>query len=290
LPAGNRLYARDWAAFCRWCRKQELLALPATSGTVAAYLATCAETVGPGALRRRLAAIADQHRQAGHPFPADALEVKAVLRDLRLPNGRRRPPRPPPDQLVRMAAACQDDLAGLRDRALLLLAAAAQLGRGDLIGLDVEHIRLLRALSALAETSHLPHFFPGLEAIQEAAMSETVFLQQTSADTGLIAADRLSHLLHITRAELAVAAGLSRDAVSKSARVGSPATQARLRDIVEIINRVRVWAGSPQQAFAWYRSQPLPSFGDQTAEALVKEGRGEAVKRYLDRIAVGGYA
>ena len=121
-------------------------------------------------------------------------------------------------------------------------------------------------------------------------MSEMSFLQQTAADTGLIAADRLSHVLHITRAELAVAAGLSRDAVSKSTRVGSPATQARLRDIVEIMNRVRAWAGSPQQAFAWYRSQPLPSFGDQTAEALVKEGRGEAVKRHLDRIAVGGYA
>jgi hypothetical protein len=121
-------------------------------------------------------------------------------------------------------------------------------------------------------------------------MSDTAFLRQTSAATGLVAADQLSHLLHITRAELALAAGLSRDAVSKSARVESPATQARLRDLVEIINRVRAWAGSPQQAFAWYRSQPLPSFGDQTAEALVKEGRAEAVKRYLDRIAVGGYA
>jgi transcriptional regulator with XRE-family HTH domain len=111
------------------------------------------------------------------------------------------------------------------------------------------------------------------------------------ADTdGLVAADRLSDALHITQAELAVAAGLSRDAVTKRARVGTPATQARLRDIVEILNRVKGWAGSPQQAFAWYRSQPLASFGDQTAEALVKEGRSEAVKRYLDRIAVGGYA
>jgi hypothetical protein len=53
---------------------------------------------------------------------------------------------------------------------------------------------------------------------------------------------------------------------------------------------VRPWAGSAQQAFAWYRSQPLPSFGDQTAEALVKEGRAASVRRYLDRIAVGGYA
>ncbi len=114
-------------------------------------------------------------------------------------------------------------------------------------------------------------------------MSDLAFLEETSADSGLIAADRLSDLLHITRAELAIALGLSRDAVSKS-------TQARLRDLVQIINRVRGWAGSPQQAFAWYRSQPLPSFGDQTAESLVKEGRAEAVKRHLDRIAVGGYA
>lgn len=121
-------------------------------------------------------------------------------------------------------------------------------------------------------------------------VADPAFLIETSADGGLVAADRLSRLLHITRAELAVASGLSRDAVSKSARVGSPATQARLRDLVEIINRVRGWAGSPQQAFAWYRSQPLPSFGDQTAEALVKQGRAEAVKTYLDRIAVGGHA
>jgi len=44
------------------------------------------------------------------------------------------------------------------------------------------------------------------------------------------------------------------------------------------------------QAFAWYRSQPIPSFGQQTAEDLVKEGRAEDVRRYLSRIAIGGYA
>jgi len=136
----------------------------------------------------------------------------------------------------------------------------------------------------------MPHILSSIEADREARMPELAFLDDTSADRGLIAADRLCDLLHITRAELAIALGLSRDAISKSSRVGSPATQARLRDMVEIINRVRGWAGSPQQAFAWYRSQPLPSFGDQTAEALVKEGRAEAVKRHLDRIAVGGYA
>ena len=116
------------------------------------------------------------------------------------------------------------------------------------------------------------------------------FLSEVTTPEGLVAADRLAGELKITKGELAAAAGLSRDAVSKSARLAAPATQARLHDVVEIINRVLAWAGSSRQAFAWYRSQPIPSFGDQTAEDLVREGRAEAVKRYLGRIAVGGYA
>lgn len=116
------------------------------------------------------------------------------------------------------------------------------------------------------------------------------FPERVFGNDGSIAADRLSQELRVTRLELAQAIGLSRDAVSKTDRLGSRATQARLRDIVEIITRVLPWAGSVPQAFAWYRAQPLPSFGDQTAEDLVKQGRAEAVKRYLARIAVGGYA
>jgi predicted transcriptional regulator len=107
---------------------------------------------------------------------------------------------------------------------------------------------------------------------------------------GLVATDRLADLLHITKTELAAATGLSRDAVSKQARAASRATQARLRDTTEIVNRVTRWSGSVGRAFAWYRSEPLPSFGDKTAEELVKEGRSQAVKDYLARIAEGGYA
>jgi hypothetical protein len=107
---------------------------------------------------------------------------------------------------------------------------------------------------------------------------------------GTIEPNRLTAELRISKQELAAAAGLSRDAVSKTARLHAPATQGRLRDMVEIIGRVLPWAGSVPHAFAWYRAQPLPSFGDQTAEDLVKAGRAEAVKAYLSRIAVGGYA
>jgi hypothetical protein len=116
------------------------------------------------------------------------------------------------------------------------------------------------------------------------------FLTEVTTREGVIAADRLTARLHITKIQLARAFGLSSDAVSKSARLKTPATQRRLRDGVEIINRVLPWAGSVPQAFAWYRSQPLPSFGDRTAEDLVKEGRADEVKAYLSRVAVGGYA
>jgi hypothetical protein len=116
------------------------------------------------------------------------------------------------------------------------------------------------------------------------------FLAEVLTDQGAVATDRLADLLRVTKAELAAATGLSRDAVSKRARVSAPATQARLRDTVEIVNRVTPWSGSVGGAFAWFRSQPLPSFGDKTAEDLVKEGRAQAVKDYLSRIAEGGYA
>jgi transcriptional regulator with XRE-family HTH domain len=102
--------------------------------------------------------------------------------------------------------------------------------------------------------------------------------------------DPLAEALHLTRQELAQSGGISRDAISKPARRNAPATTARMHDLAEILNRAAAWAGSLQQGYAWYRGQPLPSFGDQTAEDLVRQGRADAVKSYLSRIAVGGYA
>jgi hypothetical protein len=122
------------------------------------------------------------------------------------------------------------------------------------------------------------------------AITADMFLGRVITAGGVVATDVLSEQLRITKAELAVASGLSRDAVSKTNRLHGRATQTRLRDVAEIIARVMGWAGSVPQAFAWYRAMPLPSFGDRTAEDLVKEGRAEAVKAYLSRIATGGYA
>lgn len=125
---------------------------------------------------------------------------------------------------------------------------------------------------------------------QVSAALERGFVDQVVGQDGTIEPDRLGALLHVTKGELAQTSGLSRDAVSKTARLRAPATQARLREVAEIINRVLPWCGSVGQAFAWYRSQPLPAFGDQTAAELVREGRAAHVMSYLGGIALGGYA
>ena len=116
------------------------------------------------------------------------------------------------------------------------------------------------------------------------------FLAEVFEANGTVHPDRLSERLQINKLQLAVATGLSKDAVTRHNRLHAPKTQARLRDVIEILNRVHAWAGSNEAAFAWYRSAPLPSFGDMTAEDLVKQGRAEAVKRHISRITAGGYA
>jgi hypothetical protein len=66
--------------------------------------------------------------------------------------------------------------------------------------------------------------------------------------------------------------------------------QTRVREMLEIVSRISAWAGGKEQAFAWYRAEPIPAFGSRTAESLVKEGKAAAVRDYLDHVATGGFA
>ena len=146
-----RLYAMDWKTFTLWCEAAGLAALPAAPATVAGFLAAAgAGTCGAGALGRRAAAIADRHRQLGVPSPAADQAVRAILRAARRAATPRRPPPRRPAQLMRMAATCPGDLAGIRDRALLLLAAAGFFPRAALVGLDAEQLHFTATAVELA--------------------------------------------------------------------------------------------------------------------------------------------
>lgn len=58
----------------------------------------------------------------------------------------------------------------------------------------------------------------------------------------------------------------------------------------EISELIEAWTGSHAQAVAWYDTEPLPSFDNVTAATLVRQGRADAVRAYIKRIADGGYA
>ena len=96
--------------------------------------------------------------------------------------------------------------------------------------------------------------------------------------------------LRTTKSEIAATLGLGRDAFSRTSRIRARKTQTRLRQMLEILNRVESATGSPLAAYAWFRAEPLPGFGGLAPSRLVREGRADEVHAWLDRIAAGGYA
>lgn len=114
---------------------------------------------------------------------------------------------------------------------------------------------------------------------------------QALYDSGLeVPIDMVADMFAMSRAQLALTVGLSPEVLQKARLRTARKTQARLREMLEIITRVADWAGGRMQAMAWYRAQPIPAFGGRTAEALVKTGQAAAVRDYLDHLALGGYA
>jgi len=110
------------------------------------------------------------------------------------------------------------------------------------------------------------------------------------AEGGQFAPGRIAEVLRTTQDEVARTVGLGRDAVMRPERVASPKTQKRLREMVEILNRVAPRFGSPLIAYAWYRSEPLAGFSGLTAMQLVRESRAAEVMDYIDAVEAGVHA
>ncbi len=110
------------------------------------------------------------------------------------------------------------------------------------------------------------------------------------SDGGLFAPNKIAEAFRTTSEEVARTAGLGKDAVQRKDRVRSDKTQRRLREMVEIVNKVEPRFGSALMAYAWYRSEPLSGFSGMTAMQLVRAGRAEEVLDYLDAGDAGVHA
>lgn len=142
----RRAYTGDLADFASYCGDRGLAALPADPTTVAAYAAWLVEGRGLkiATARRRLAAIATAHAAAGFDSPTASLLVRTAWRGLTRQHGTGQTAKRAITvaELRAMVEGCGDDLAGLRDRAMLLIGFGAAMRRSELVALRVEDVRV----------------------------------------------------------------------------------------------------------------------------------------------------
>lgn len=143
----RRAYRLDWQDFLAFCEQHRLTPLPASEATVRMYITDLARRGRKvSTIERRLAAIAQAHKMAGHPSPTHATSVRLCFRGIRREYGQppiKKRPLLTPD-VRRMIECLPNDIWGCRNRALLLLGFAGSFRRSELVFLDVEDLDFVR--------------------------------------------------------------------------------------------------------------------------------------------------
>lgn len=150
-----RAYRSDWADFTSWAEASGRQPLPADPDTVALYLTFLADVgLKASTLQRRLSAISQAHKTAGHETPTRSSKVSLVWSGIRRTIGTAQEGKAP--ALIEDLRAIVDAMAPrrrgqgwrmleLRDRALLLVGFAGAFRRSELVAIDVEDLDLGRA-------------------------------------------------------------------------------------------------------------------------------------------------
>ena len=156
--AANTLrgYRSDWREFAAWAGAHGAEVLPATAATISGYLTELARHGAKvGTMTRRLSGIRFAHRLRNLPDPTEHARVGAVSEGIRRTHGAPPEQAAPlmPPELFDVLDACphartwrtpgrapEPDLAGARDRALLLVGFVAALRRSELAALIVDRI------------------------------------------------------------------------------------------------------------------------------------------------------
>jgi site-specific recombinase XerD len=156
--AANTLkgYRSDWAEWCSWCAREGLDPLAGGAAAISRYLVFLAGAGAKvGTMARRLSAMRFAFRMRGLPDPTQAARVVAVWEGIRRTHGAPADQSAPlmPPELLDVLEACpgtktwaapgrplEPDLAGARDKALLLVGFIGALRRSELVALDFEDV------------------------------------------------------------------------------------------------------------------------------------------------------
>jgi site-specific recombinase XerD len=145
-PNTLRAYRADMQEFIHYCENHSLTALPASSATVACFLmSTLSQGIKTATIRRKVSSISAIHRLSSLPDPTKHPEVMITVRKISRQLGTRFDQAYPITKVIldKLLAVCSDDLHGLRDRALLMLAYDCMRRRSELVSLRVEDMEWL---------------------------------------------------------------------------------------------------------------------------------------------------
>jgi site-specific recombinase XerD len=139
-----RAYRADFEELISFCKGKNLSSLPAKPTTVAKFIdkAAC-ENISSASIRRKLVSIAAIHRWANLEDPTKTAQVKLSTRKMHRKLGRLCAQAEPinKERLKLVVYATENNLRGLRDRALLMLAYETMRRRSELASLQIIDIR-----------------------------------------------------------------------------------------------------------------------------------------------------
>jgi site-specific recombinase XerD len=142
-PNTIRAYKADMLEFIQYCDQTSSIALPANPMTISNFLQSAStHGIKNSTIRRKVCSISAVHRLLNHIDPTKHPEVKITLRKISRRLGNRFDQAYPVtrDLLSKLLAVCGDDIRGLRNKALLLLAYDSMRRRSELISLRIEDI------------------------------------------------------------------------------------------------------------------------------------------------------
>lgn len=144
----KKTYAKAWSNFLAWCGVHNTNPIKAesTEALVSFYVTDMADKLKPASLEVSIAAIRYYLRQQEICFDTKHPAIADVLKGIRRERGVKQTQKEPvlvPD-LQLMVAMLQDNLLGIRDKALLLLGFSGGFRRSELVGLSVGDLKETR--------------------------------------------------------------------------------------------------------------------------------------------------
>ncbi len=188
-----RAYKADMTEFICYCNENKLGPFPATPHDIANFLLSAMlQGIKSATIRRKVASISAVHRLSNLTDPTKHPEVKLCIRKINRHLANRFDQAFPVTRSVldQLLNACGDDMRGVRNRALLLLAYDSMRRRAEFVSLRVENLEMggQGRCSILLRKSKTDQVGTGqwIHLTQETTKAITIWLQAAEIKEGYL--------------------------------------------------------------------------------------------------------